>query len=209
MTIFLRLSSAAAAGVVALSLAAATPVHAETATGAISGTLTSADGIPMADVGVSVHTLGGPGAGEPTRTDDEGRYSIADLPPGTYRVQFWVERDTNSSWHQWAHQATQAARASRFTVAAGQEVTVDETRFRTGSLALTLRDADGQSISAFCADASGDNFVETGCTETGTLILDGLPADDYVVWAWSDSSSAVDMTTTVADQVNELTLTAF
>ncbi|BEL03309.1 hypothetical protein Q0Z83_015000 [Actinoplanes sichuanensis] len=202
----------AAAGILAaavLTLSAPSAAHADPATGSLSGTLTTADGAPMADVGVSVHTLAGPAAGAPARTDSAGHYRVADLPPGTYRVQFWVERNTSSSWHQWAHQATWPAQASRFTVTAGADLVVDETRFRTGSLSLTLQDAAGEPIDAFCADATGDNFVETGCTESGTLLLADLPADDYLIAAWTADATAFDLTTTAADQVNHFTLTAF
>jgi hypothetical protein len=207
-----RARSAAVASILAAAVAtlvAPATAQADPVTGSISGTLTSADGTPMADVGVSVHTLAGPAAGTPARTDAAGHYSVADLPPGTYRVQFWVERSANSSWHQWAHQVTWPASATRFTVTAGSDVVVDETRFRTGSLSLTLLDLAGEPIDAFCADASGDNFVETGCTESGTLLLTDLPADDYVIAAWTADATAFDLTTTAADHVNHFTLTAF
>lgn len=210
MTTTSRLLSAVAASGLAtvLSMSIAAPAQADPDTGTISGTLTSATGIPMADVGVTVHTLSGPSASAPARTDSAGRYTVEGLTPGTYRVHFWVQRNTNSQWHQWAHQATQPARATKFAVAAGQDVIVDETRFRTGSLSLTLQDTSGQPIGAFCADAIGDNFVETGCTETGALVLEELPADDYVIFAWAGDVGGFDMTTTVADETNHFVVTA-
>lgn len=210
MTMTSRLVSAATASglAIVLSMSGPGPAQADPGAGSISGTLTSATGTPMADVGVSVHTLSGSAVSAPARTDSAGRYTVADLPAGTYRVQFWVERNTNSSWHQWAHQVTQPARATKFAVAAGQDVIVDETRFRTGSLSLTLQDAAGQPVGEFCADAIGDNFVETGCTETGTLVLEELPADDYVILAWAGDIGGIGMTTTAADGVDHFVVTA-
>ncbi len=211
MTMTSRLLSAVATSGLALVLSMSIPAaaQADPGTGSISGTFTNATGTPMADVGVSVHTLSGPAVSAPARTDSAGRYTVVGLAPGTYRVQFWVERNTNSSWHQWAHQATQPARATKFAVAAGQDVVVDETRFRTGSLSLTLEDASGQPVGEFCADAIGDNFVETGCTETGALVLEELPADDYVIFASAGDITGFGMTTTVADEANQFVITAF
>ena len=211
MTMTSRLVSTVAASGLAVVLSMSVPAsaQADAGTGSISGTLTSATGIPMADVGVSVHTLRGSAVSAPAHTDSAGRYTVAGLPPGTYRVQFWVERNTNSSWHQWAHQATQPARATKFAVAAGQDVIVDETRFRTGSLSLTLQDASGQPVDEFCADAIGDNVVETGCTGTGALVLEDLPAGDYMIFAWAGDMAGSGMTTTVAEEANHFVVTAF
>lgn len=57
---------------------------------------------------------------------------------------------------------------------------VDETRFPTGSVSLTLRDrATGGLVQAFCGDVLTTGFLDPGCTETGTLLLHGLPEGEH------------------------------
>jgi hypothetical protein len=79
-------------------------VAAGTARSRVYGTIThrerdlggdrSRDYRPMRDVLVSVR---GPGAGAETRTDDQGRYEVADLPPGVYDITAFPPANFTSS----------------------------------------------------------------------------------------------------------------
>jgi hypothetical protein len=185
---------------------AATPAYAQPATGTISGTLTTAAGAPLADVGVTVHPtvpVDRPPVGV---TDSAGRFSVAGLAPGDYKVEFYFEETLSS---QWAHRARDEASATRFTVRAGETTIVDERRYPTGSLLLTVVDGgSGQPVTTFCAQALGDYFLRDGCTDTGTLLLTDLPEGWYLLHAGPAVFQAVWWAegTVVADQVTAITL---
>ena len=207
-----RLASGVITVLVAVLSLPTAAAHAELATGTISGTLTSATGAPLADVRVGVQPAAGSTSVAVGLTDSEGRYTLPGLTPGSYKVKFWVHRNSTSEWTQWAYQATRPNRATTFRVTAGSEVVVDETRFATGSLALRLNDAAGQPVDAFCGDVIGDNFVDTGCTETGTLTLTDLPEGEYSVGLWDTADPSVggwEFATVVANELSEYTVTAF
>ncbi|WP_305789739.1 carboxypeptidase-like regulatory domain-containing protein [Symbioplanes lichenis] len=204
---------AAAATAVALALAPGTAAHADPATGTISGTLTTAHGDPLPGVRVFARTLSGQSAGDYLqRTDANGRYTIGGVPAGTYRVQFIVEDAGVPRWEQWAHQVTTASAAKKFTVAAGQQLVVDETRFALGSLALTFLDEAGEPILAFCGEVISDQYLQQGCTETGTLIADDVPAGLAAVYLTRNDGPAgvgIGLPEVVADTVTEFAAPLF
>jgi outer membrane receptor protein involved in Fe transport len=70
----------------ALVLAAAAAVHAQTATSTLSGVAHDESGSVLAGVTVSARNLA-TGATRRTATDENGRYSLAGLPPGEYEVR--------------------------------------------------------------------------------------------------------------------------
>jgi hypothetical protein len=66
------------------------PLSAQRATATISGTVTDPSGAVVPMVAVRATSVG-TGAGQGTVSDSQGRYRIAELPVGEYRVQ--VEKD--------------------------------------------------------------------------------------------------------------------
>src|SRR5690349_12305333 len=109
-----RLSGGVATALVAVLSLPATAAHADPGTGTVSGTLTSATGTPLADVRVGVQPASGSATVAVGLTDGDGRYSLPGLAPGSYKVKFWVHRNSNSEWTQWAHQATRPHRATTY-----------------------------------------------------------------------------------------------
>jgi Carboxypeptidase regulatory-like domain len=181
-------AAAAASLVVAAPAAQAAPAP---ATGTITGTFTDTTGVEADRIVVTAHT---PRYGGPTYGGDydaSGRFTIPNLPPGRYQVEFSYSSDPTAGpytvWVQWAHGAMLQSSATTFTVGAGETVVVDERGLPTGSMSITFRDAaTGQGIQAFCASLSGAMFTTEGCTETGTVLLPVVRAGDYVVFISSD-----------------------
>ncbi len=154
---------------------------ADTLGGTIQGTLTTAKGVPMAGVRLAVASRTGkkdhrlPGA----VTDEAGRYSLAPLPAGQYRIGFLFPETLST---QWVPRATRESGAAWFTVRSGETTVVDESLFPTGGLDVTLRGRAGNGpVPAFCADAIGDFYVKAGCTTTGILHLADLPVGTYAL----------------------------
>lgn len=198
----LLVATIATSATVLLSVAA--PAHSEVVTGSLGGTLTNAAGVALADVPVTVHSTGGVRTRFHGRTDAAGAYTVAALPPGVYKVQFSFD-DTLSS--QWAHQARDEATATPFTVGPGEHTVVDESTLPTGSLSVTFRSrATGELIDVFCVDSTGYRFVAEGCTDTGTVVLTGLPAGRYSAFARADGFGyGIAFAEVVADRVTEVT----
>ena len=201
------LAAAAVTAVAAALLSTVTPALADTSTGSIGGTLTSAAGVPLADVTVVVHATAGGGDTSPARTDGAGRYSVAGLAPGAYKVEFWFEKTAHS---QWAHQATHESAATTFRLRAGENLVVDESTFPTGSMSVTYRSqVTGELVDAFCVDATGDFFATAGCTDTGTVRLTELPVGEYAVLARAKAEPrdhGVGFPTVEADKVAEVAI---
>jgi hypothetical protein len=106
---------------------------------------------------------------------------VAGLAPGDYKVEFYFAETLSS---QWAHRARDEDSAEPFTVVAGEDTVVDEQRYPTGASSLTAVDvATGESVTAFCVEATGYRYLRTGCTDTGTLLLNDLPEGWYLLTA--------------------------
>ena len=84
----------------------------------ISGKVASDDGSPLAGATVTLSTAASTPLAERS-TDDEGRWSAADLAPGTYRIQL-TAAGHQSAWHGGA-----STKASSTTVEVGPGDTVD------------------------------------------------------------------------------------
>ncbi|MDT4986991.1 MAG: hypothetical protein QOI74_1085 [Micromonosporaceae bacterium] len=209
------LVSVAAASVAAAGLAAApAQAHAPiTATGSISGTLTTPAGAPVADVIVEARQTSEVTGFSPFAvTGAAGEYTIADLAPGRYKVAFTFRQSgqMETEFTQWAHRATEWSAAAWVQVKAGATTTVDEVTFPTGSLSVRVSDSSGAPISGFCADAVGDRYAATDCTTTGTLTLADLPVGQYVLWAKTSgepSATAIDFAMVDEGSVTAVALT--
>ncbi|WP_306205728.1 carboxypeptidase-like regulatory domain-containing protein [Actinoplanes sp. RD1] len=200
---------AAACAAAALALLPGTAAHAAgPATGSITGTLTTAHGDPLPGVFVGVTSVT---TGAPVYTYDhtaaDGTYSLPDLPAGTYKVEFTVSGD-HTQWTQWAHRTVLESSAKQYQLAAGEQLVVDEVRFPLGSLALSFVDKAGQPILSFCGEVIGNRFLKDGCTDTGTLTLDELPAGQSAIRIFDPTTQAtrgIGMPTVVADTVTAFT----
>jgi hypothetical protein len=136
-------------------------------TGTIVGTLTDANGNPVANANVSLTNDNLQAFGF---TDDTGAYSITTFP-GSYRLEF----DTPFG-SQWAHAETSAGQADPVVVTGDQTTTVNEKLNPTGSITVTATDnLTHAPIESFCVFVAG--LLNDVCTDNGvaqfTSVLPG------------------------------------
>jgi hypothetical protein len=90
--------------------------------GSITGTVTGPGGAPL--TGVCVSATGTSGGATPViAVTASGSYTIAELSPGRYRVEFFSGCGAAGYATQWWHNASSAATAAIVTVTAGSAVT--------------------------------------------------------------------------------------
>lgn len=135
-SVALTATVALTAALTATGALAPAPARAETTTGSISGQLTDA-GAPVQDAWVGIIDMAQTQVGG-SNTDGAGQFTVADLAPGDYKLQFFV-----GSLIQWAHQKTSFEQADTFTVTAGATTVVNEELLPTGSIGGVLVNAAG------------------------------------------------------------------
>lgn len=184
------------AGLAALAAAIAVTIptgvaHADTATGSISGHFTTSTGDPIANGFVSVLDADSWTSISGTQTDDSGAYSIPDLPPGDYIVQF----DDPNGLTEYAPEASQLWNAGHVAVTAGTDTTVDEHALAAGTLAGTLLDADGNPAAGVSLNATNNVNYGYATTDdagswsmpvfadTGYMLSESLPKRPHPVRA--------------------------
>ena len=154
----------------------------------VGGTITgrvvdAATGLPVSDVGIYADSAeGGDGAG--AATDFDGRYAIAGLGPGRYRVgvdagqmgYIDVEYDDRQPWEE----------ADLVTIVGSQSVTGIDFRLGVGAIISgTVTDAEtglpieGVSVNADFADGGGASYGEND--RSGFYALTGLAPGVYRV----------------------------
>lgn len=175
------------------------------ASGRITGRLTTATGAPVEWSEVSAWSEDNENIVPYGYLDADGRYSI-EVAPGEYAVQFRL-----NNFEQWAYQKRDQESAKKFTVAAGQTVSVDDTLLPTGGLTGQLVDAAGAPLAeASVSLVDGDTTMGTTTTDhNGDYTFDGVLAGAYrvafslhdgaVQWAYGKRS---------AEQAAVITVTA-
>ena len=121
---------------VAPRLAAADP-----STGVITGTFVSATRGPIANASAQALDANNLNTVASTQTAEDGSFTLS-LPPGTYLVYF-TSFEVGS---QFVPQTENPFGATRFTLAAGQTVTVNETALPTGRITGRLVNASGAPV---------------------------------------------------------------
>ncbi|MEV0325064.1 carboxypeptidase-like regulatory domain-containing protein [Micromonospora echinospora] len=150
------------------------------ATGTITGQIRNAAGYPVPGLTIEaaeVNTYEYAWA----QTDDEGRYRLA-LMPGTYQLSFQPVEDI---WQkQFVPGKLDEEGASRFTVAGGSELVVDETVLPTGSLSGTLTSATGTPVAqAYVAVNTANMYgaVDARTDANGAFSVPALLAGSYKI----------------------------
>ncbi|MEU7822725.1 carboxypeptidase regulatory-like domain-containing protein [Catellatospora sp. NPDC049133] len=134
-------------------------------TGSASGRFTDAEGNGMAGVEVSlIDEYAGTYSG---RTDANGDWQVDGLLVGEYSAMFF---SWQHNFTQYAYGKTSREAADEFTVTAGQNVVVDDSRLATGSIRITAKNS-----------------------------VTGAPVADFYVQAGSYSTDAVDGVATLSE----------
>ncbi len=159
--------------------AAGLTAYADETTGTLTGHFTH-DGAPVSPGSVFVTAdQGDTTAG--ANLDSDGAFTVADLPPGQYRVLF---HDDTTGLSQYAHQKLSYLDADLIDVTAGATTTVDEATLPTGTLQGMVTDAGGApDVADVQVHLASDPFGVVAFTTAGA---DGLwqlevPAADYTV----------------------------
>src|SRR5262245_33873872 len=164
-----------------LAIAAVLPASAamaDTTTGTISGHLLDGTA-PVPNVTVDVINPNVGFAGEGT-TDASGAFTINDIAPGSYIVQFSLPGGLT----QYSHGKLAFFQADLITVTAGATTSVEETVVPHGSLGGTLTDSTGApAANAFVSVASTNTqaFLNTRTDATGHYLVPFVPAGSYTV----------------------------
>ncbi|MEV4415710.1 carboxypeptidase regulatory-like domain-containing protein, partial [Catellatospora sp. NPDC049609] len=133
--------------VVVTTLGMTTPARAAD-TGTITGQLTY-NGTPVADASVYA-TNYDTGEGNGTTTDGTGRYSIADLPPGSYHVHIYAEGHPA----QYAPDTPSWDAAQLYQVNIGGTTTADATLIPFGTITGRLTTSGGAGAADVSVDVS-------------------------------------------------------
>lgn len=142
-------------------------------TGTISGRFTDPAGN-----GIPVWVMAYDAEWTPTgaAADADGNYSISVLP-GTYLVTF-----DYGNGQQYAYGTFDREQATRFTVAVGQTVTVNDVKLSTGTIDGRLTNADGTPAGGVQVTAEGDGSTGLGTTDdSGAYRIADLPPGAYRV----------------------------
>ncbi|WP_212825207.1 MSCRAMM family protein [Polymorphospora rubra] len=147
-------------------------------TGSIAGRVVDASGQPAANVYVSSRSITS-GGGAVAWTDDNGDYQIPRLFPGNYKLRFQLPTGAT----QWGHGKLADDQADTFSVAVGNQTTVNETLLATGAIAGRFVDQDGAGIgnAEVTAYDNYNNSVYAMTDETGAYRFDDLIVGDYKV----------------------------
>ena len=172
-----RLTLAAATLAIAAVLPASAAL-ADTTSGTISGHLL--DGaVPVPNVTVDVINPNFGFAGEST-TDASGAFTINDIAPGSYVVQFSLPGGLT----QYSHGKLAFNLADLVTVTSGATTTVEETVVPHGSLGGTLTDSAGAPVANSFVSVASTNipvFLNAVTDATGRYLVPIVPAGAYTV----------------------------
>nr|MDT0659840.1 carboxypeptidase regulatory-like domain-containing protein [Micromonospora sp. DSM 115978] len=149
-------------------------------TGAISGQIHNADGTPRPDLMINANNLD-TGQGHWASTDQDGHFSMPVLP-GPYGISF--EPIIGSFQRQYVPQKIDEREATRFEVAVGEEVHVEETLLPSGSLSGRLTSAQGQPVANATVEVSTLSWYAAEYAETdsnGSFALPEVLVGSYKV----------------------------
>jgi len=169
-----------------------------TRTGSVSGTVTDLGTTPLQNVQVQLFQLRANGDGTPywsgtaisTNTGVDGTYTLANVPPGMYRVRFY-DQNAMAPYYQLEYYAekTNAWVADDVAVGAGQAVTGINAHMSAGaSISGTVRDTGSSplqsvAVRAFVYNPADDDWEGVGTTaytdSSGDYTIVDLPDDTY------------------------------
>ncbi|HET6809621.1 MAG TPA: carboxypeptidase-like regulatory domain-containing protein [Acidimicrobiales bacterium] len=166
--------------------------------GSISGTVTDTASPPADLAGVCVSanpTQGGAGTGQSSASASDGTYTIKNLAPGSYEVQFTGCQGSGNYVAQWYSGASSPSSATPVPVTAGQTTTgIDAAMAPGGSISGTVTDTASppKAVAGICVSAvptQGSGGGGTNTASDGTYTIKNLAAGSYDVEFVSCQSS--------------------
>ena len=152
--------------------------HRVPAPGAVAGRFTRADGTGLPGAGVQLVALnerGGQhygGREYKTKTDRTGRYRIAKVPFGQYKI---IVRHSGRS--QYVPGQADFKTAQRFTVRPGKTLTVRDKLVPAATMRVIVKDAQtGERLTDFCVGGLAFGNFDSTCTTENELVMRNLQA---------------------------------
>lgn len=178
-------------GTLAVAVFAPQLAAADTATGALSGTVTNSAQQPIAGIQVTATNVG-TGNSYSTATGSDGTYTDGGLPPGSYQILFQPDNGQGQNFvYQYYPDKSNAAAAQAVLVGAGQTVSHVDATLATGATvsgkvtdAVTGAPVSGVSVYVDdYANGGGAHLaLDRAVTDsTGAWSLAGYPTGTYEV----------------------------
>lgn len=157
--------------------------------GTIEGTVNAEGAGPFPNACIDVYDASGEDVGW-SYTSGDGSYSVAGLPPGGYRIQFYDcgNEEYASSWYGGA---PDFASAAQVVVTDGTVTDIDGTLPIGGSISGTITGPDGEGLPEVCADAvdGAGWWLGYDYSESGAYRITGIRPGDVSVTlsdCWED-----------------------
>jgi protocatechuate 3,4-dioxygenase beta subunit len=160
--------------------------------GAITGVVRDDQGTPV--TGALVSTLADPWAAVPeAHTDADGRYRIAGLAPGDYRLYYGAPTSADFPLEsRWAGGGLDSSTALVIHVDSGATEEHDETLSSDGAVTGAVRDSSGTPLPFATVTVAGPNgFAAVTTGADGTYRADVPPGDYSVCFATERSDAAM------------------
>lgn len=156
--------------------------------GSISGTVADANGGPLGGIAVNTRQVGARAFEPGVETDSAGHYTIPDLGPGQWKVEFGVStelpgRGANYLPEWYDNQPTEAA-AAAITIMGDEAVTgIDAALAQGGTMSGTITEEGNPAPLSSCVSVSTGQGAEdyTAQTLDGNFRITGLPTGNYFV----------------------------
>lgn len=184
-----RLLAALTTGALVLAgaLAVAPSAAADTAGGAIAGTVVDDQGQPLVEAWVSVSPVDGAGDATGTWTDAAGAFEIGELRASDYTVRF--ESNQDGLVGEWWEDEPTAAAASVVSVVQGETTQVDAALDPAASISGAVTDDTGAAISGgdvqvYRFDVAAESWDWQGSATTaedGSYTVGSLPYGTFAV----------------------------
>lgn len=174
------------AAVAAVSVGLAVPALADDSTGTLSGHLVdNGNPVPYASVQLVDPDYNYYGS---ANTDESGAFTFGEVPPGDYKVAFYL-----TGWfEQWASQQAGFDTASVYSVTAGGTTIIEESVRPHGSMSGRVWNADGTPsayASVEAAPDSGSGYVSVQADGDGFYSIPYISAGSYRVSFVKNGSS--------------------
>ena len=159
----------------------------------ISGTVTdTASQQPIAGIQATAYDANGDYITS-TDTDNNGAYTLADLPTGSYRVEFSNDYALGGYLTQYYNARASLATADPVTATAGQTTNgINAAMQAGGRVTGTVTDASTATgiadILATVYDANGNSVASAITSRSGSYTIVGLPTGSYTVGFTDDGS---------------------
>ena len=164
---------------IGVTTAGPSPAFAAADTGSVAGAVRDTRGAVVADARINVYAENGFDPVAQVGTDAAGRFRIADLAAGTYRIQIGL-----GGWSEWAPGRRTESNAAVYPITAGRTTVANSVVTAPGVITGRLRAATGGPAAGVSVTADDYDTARSWTATTaadGTYTLRVPPGTNYVV----------------------------